>query len=202
MTRRAIQLLADGESIDEIYMVSDKQLRTNRQGNFFLQLELRDRTGSISARLWNANEVQFKSFNDGDFLRIKGKVQLFQGALQILFTGFERVDPSKLTLDDFVPRAEMDIHKLYDCHDLIVEHKAALFDHLTRRWKDLFNAQFDVLLYDLTSTYCESDPPFPRRRRGFAIITRTSAACSSTLSRCSMPPTVSRRSIPISIATC
>src|SRR5262245_46480751 len=44
MTRRAVQLLTDGESIDEVYLISDKQLRTNRQGNYFLQLELRDRT--------------------------------------------------------------------------------------------------------------------------------------------------------------
>jgi 3'-5' exoribonuclease len=114
MTRRAIQLLTDGENIDETYMVTDKQLRTNRAGSFFLQLELRDRTGAISARLWNANEPQFRSFNEGDFLRIKGKVQLFQGALQVLFTQFERIDPAKVILGDFVPRVEQDIHKLFD----------------------------------------------------------------------------------------
>ena len=51
-------------------------------------------------------------------------------------------------------------HKLYECLDLLLPHKQALFDHLMGRWKDLFNAQFDVLLYDLTSTYCESDPRF------------------------------------------
>jgi hypothetical protein len=54
-----------------------------------------------------------------------------------------------------------EIHRLYDCHDLLLPHKTALFDHLTARWKDLFNAQFDVLLYDLTSTYFERAPPFP-----------------------------------------
>jgi hypothetical protein len=37
----------------------------------------------------------------------------------------------------------------------------AVFDHLVGRWRDLFNASFDVLLYDLTSTYFEADPPFP-----------------------------------------
>ena len=52
-----------------------------------------------------------------------------------------------------------DPHKLYGCHDLLLDHKAALFSHLTQRWRDLFNAQFDVLPYDLTSTYFESDPP-------------------------------------------
>ncbi len=114
MTRRAIQLLTDNENIDEIYMVTDKQLRTNRGGNFYLQVELRDRTGAITARLWNANEPQFRSFSEGDFLRIKGKVQLFQGALQILFTQFDRVDPSKVSLGDFVPRVEQDIAKLFE----------------------------------------------------------------------------------------
>ncbi len=57
----------------------------------------------------------------------------------------------------------VEIHKLYECLDKLLEHKRALFDHLTQRWKDLFNAKFDVLLYDLTSTYFESDPPFPER---------------------------------------
>ena len=53
-----------------------------------------------------------------------------------------------------------DIHKLYACHDRILEHKSAVFDHLVGRWKDLFNVEFDVLLYDLTSTYFEANPPF------------------------------------------
>lgn len=53
-----------------------------------------------------------------------------------------------------------EIHKLYECHERLLEHKPELFTHLTCRWRDLFNAQFEILLYDLTSTYFESDPPF------------------------------------------
>jgi hypothetical protein len=49
--------------------------------------------------------------------------------------------------------------KLYACHDLLLEPKQALFDHLVGRWRDLFNASFEVLLYDLTRTDFESDPP-------------------------------------------
>jgi len=52
-----------------------------------------------------------------------------------------------------------DPHKLYGCHDLLLEHKQGLFDHLIGRWRDLFNLSFEVLLYDLTSTYFESNPP-------------------------------------------
>jgi len=53
-----------------------------------------------------------------------------------------------------------ELHKLYECHERLLEHKRELFTHLTGRWQDLFNARFEVLLYDLTSTYFESDPPF------------------------------------------
>jgi transposase len=64
-----------------------------------------------------------------------------------------------------------DIHTLYACHDRLLEHKQAVFDHLVGRWRDLFNASFDVLLYDLTSTYFESDPPADeedKRRFGYS----------------------------------
>jgi hypothetical protein len=64
-----------------------------------------------------------------------------------------------------------EIHKLYACHDRLLAHKEDLFDHLVGRWRDLFNISFDVLLYDLTSTYFEADPPFPendKRRHGYS----------------------------------
>ena len=51
-----------------------------------------------------------------------------------------------------------EIHKLYRGHDPLLEHKPALFDRLTGRWHDLFNARFDLSLYDLTSTYFEAGP--------------------------------------------
>ena len=64
-----------------------------------------------------------------------------------------------------------EIHKLYACHDRLLAHKLALFEHLVGRWRDMFNASFDVLLYDLTSTYFEANPPFPegdKRRHGYS----------------------------------
>jgi transposase len=64
-----------------------------------------------------------------------------------------------------------DPHVLYSCHDRLLAHKQALFTHLTGRWRDLFNASFEVLLYDLTSTYFESDPPLEeddKRRHGYS----------------------------------
>ena len=81
---------------------------------------------------------------------------------------FERTGLADLLGADF---GLAEIHKLYACHDRLLVHKQALFDHLIERWRDLFNARFDVLLYDLTSTYFEADPPFPegdKRRHGYS----------------------------------
>lgn len=54
---------------------------------------------------------------------------------------------------------------LYRCHDQLLEHKEELFGHLKKKWENLFDSRFEVLLYDLTSTYFESDPPFDGKRR-------------------------------------
>jgi 3'-5' exoribonuclease len=114
MARCYVQQLADGASVEEIYLVSDKQLRANRNGNLYLQLDLRDRTGTINARLWNAGEQLFRSFEPGDFLSIRGKVQLFQGALQIILSHVERASADQVELADFLPHTEKDVSKLLE----------------------------------------------------------------------------------------
>lgn len=54
---------------------------------------------------------------------------------------------------------------LYRCLDKVLSHKMALFSWLRERWESLFGIEFDVLLYDLTSTYFESAPPEQGKRR-------------------------------------
>jgi 3'-5' exoribonuclease len=114
MTRQFVQQMADGDSVEDTYLVVDKQVRANRNGNIYLQLELRDRSGSMSARLWNAPEPLVRSFESGDFLLVKGKVQLFQGTLQMILSHLERVETEKVELADFLPHTEQDISKLYE----------------------------------------------------------------------------------------
>lgn len=112
--RQFVQHLSDGLSVEETYLVADKQLRANRNGNLYLQLELHDRSGTISARLWNAGEHLFRSFDTGDFLKVKGKVQLFQGSLQMILSHIERLPTEKADLADFLPHTEHDVSKLLE----------------------------------------------------------------------------------------
>jgi transposase len=81
---------------------------------------------------------------------------------------FETSAMGDLLGEDFALVAK---NTLYRCLDQLVAHKEALFAHLRQRWQDLFGAQFDVLLYDLTSTYFESPPPddeTDKRRHGYS----------------------------------
>ncbi len=114
MSRRLISELTDGETVEEIYLVADKQIRANRNGNLYLQVELRDRSGSISARLWNANENQIKLMETGDFVQVRGKVQLFQGALQMILNQIEKINSKEIPYEDFLPHTNWEINKLLE----------------------------------------------------------------------------------------
>jgi len=79
---------------------------------------------------------------------------------------FDQSAMAELLEADFAV-AEKD--RLDRCLDRILEHKAALFQHLRERWQDLFQAQFDILLYDLTSTYIEGEgEEIPKAQYGYS----------------------------------
>jgi len=79
---------------------------------------------------------------------------------------FERTAMEELLEVDFAV-AEKD--RLYRCLDRLLDHKQDLFVYLRQRWHDLFGAEFDVLLYDLTSTYIEGEgEQIPKARHGYS----------------------------------
>lgn len=112
MARRFINQLADQEPIDEIFLATQKQLRPNRMGNLYLQVELCDRTGSITARMWNATEDDYRSFEPGDYVRVEGTAQLYQGAMQVIATGIHRAAAAEVDAADFQRVPAMDIDRL------------------------------------------------------------------------------------------
>jgi transposase len=73
---------------------------------------------------------------------------------------FDKSAMADLLGEDFALAAK---DTLYRCLDKLLMHKEALFGFLKERWQGLFGIAYEVLLYDLTSTYFESDPPFPEQ---------------------------------------
>ncbi len=111
MARRFINELTDGESFDEIYIASEKQLRTNRNGNAYLQVRLTDKTGCLTAMLWNAQQSHYDKFENGDYVRVKGTSQVYNGAMQILA---KHIDKSTADVDesDFLTLSNAALEKL------------------------------------------------------------------------------------------
>ncbi|MGY8769982.1 MAG: 3'-5' exoribonuclease YhaM family protein [Pirellulales bacterium] len=112
MSRQNIAELGENDHVDEIYLASGKQLRPNRQGNLYLQLQLADKSGSANAMMWNATEKTYKLFEDGDYLKIKGKSQFYNGAMQIIVNQIDKVDASSIDESDFHQLAGEEIEGL------------------------------------------------------------------------------------------
>ena len=112
MSRRYVNEFKHQEMVNKVFVAADKQLRPNRNGNLYLQVDLSDRTGSIAARMWNASEAVYKAFENGDYVRVEGATQLFQGATQLIATRLSRVEAAEVNIDDFLPLRAVEVDKL------------------------------------------------------------------------------------------
>jgi 3'-5' exoribonuclease len=99
---QTIAALKEGDWVEEIYLVTSKQVSTAKNGVTYLSLKLADKTGEIDGRLWdNADEVARK-FEREDFVRIKGIASNYQGSMQIKMKTLEKVDDSRVDIANFL----------------------------------------------------------------------------------------------------
>lgn len=112
MARRFVTDLKDGDIVDEVFLVADKQLRANRNAALYLTVDLRDKTGVLNGRMWNVTEESCQHVVTGGFVRIRGKVQLYQGTLQLILTHIDAVPPSGVDLEDFESMTSAKVEEL------------------------------------------------------------------------------------------
>src|SRR5215831_1707666 len=112
MSRRYVSDLGPQDNIDQVFLASQKQLRPNRNGNLYLQVDLTDRTGAITARMWNASDAEYRSFEDGDLVRVEGATQIYQGGLQLIATRIGKARSDEVDMADFMSLTPADIDKL------------------------------------------------------------------------------------------
>lgn len=101
MSRRYVNELSEHESVDQVFLVVDKQLRANRQGNLYLQMRLGDKSGAITALLWNATEGLSQTFESGDYVLVKAATHVHNGSLQMIASRLERVAASAVDESEF-----------------------------------------------------------------------------------------------------
>jgi len=110
--RRFINQLSEREPIDQVFLVADKQMRANRNGNLYLQLRLTDKTGALTGMLWNATDQHFDSVQTGNYLRVQGTSQVHNGQMQIIVTRIEPADARQVDDEDFITVTAAEIDKL------------------------------------------------------------------------------------------
>ncbi len=110
--RKRVTELAAQANVDQTFLATRKQLRPNRNGQLYLQVELADRSGSITGRMWNASDDDFAAFDEGDYVQVEGTTQLYSGALQIILSSVRRVDPRTIDETEFLVLSPADVERL------------------------------------------------------------------------------------------
>ncbi len=102
MARRYISQMGERESIDDVFVLTEKQLRPNKNGDLYLLMRLSDRTGTVNAMMWNANDRTGRDFESGDYVRVEGKSQYYNGNLQIIVSHVELAEPAIINEDELL----------------------------------------------------------------------------------------------------
>lgn len=119
MTRTYVTDLSDGSNVNEVFLLADKQLRANRNADLYLLAQLRDKTGTISGLMWNVSEEKMHHLAVGDMVQVKGKVQLYQGGLQMIVTFIDAAN-GDFDPEDFQSQPQANVEELLTrLHELL-----------------------------------------------------------------------------------
>lgn len=135
MPRRFIAQLGENENLDEVFLVAEKQLRANRNGNLYLQVRLTDKTGSMIGMMWNSNDRVYSSFETGDYVRVEGATQVYNGNLQVILNHIEKTVREKVDEADFATLTADDVDRLVTG---LTQRLRALADHHLRNLAECF----------------------------------------------------------------
>jgi len=106
--------LADGQAVVSLFLVHEKEIRTSpRTGKSWLQLSLGDRTGTISAKMWDNFDSLVSTFDCDDVIHIRGRVKTYNGEKELTI---EQIVPARdhdYEMGDFLPHTKYDVEKLY-----------------------------------------------------------------------------------------
>lgn len=103
--------LSDADQVNDVFLVTESQERTTKDGSPYLTMRLSDKTGSIKAILWNFNAADNHVQKD-KFVKAKGVVGTYNNQLQLRLLSVEVFPEEKISLDDFLRKTDKDVDKL------------------------------------------------------------------------------------------
>jgi 3'-5' exoribonuclease len=125
-----VEEIGAGQTVNDLFVVREKQLAYKKDGNPYLTITLADRTGDMKGVAWDNVEKISNGFAAGDHVKVKGHVTEYKGALQLVVTSLSRQDPSEVNPRDFLPSTERDVDQMLD--RLITISQTVKNPHLSR----------------------------------------------------------------------
>jgi len=114
MAHKFINEVGPGETIDDIYIVSEPILRSTTRGDLYIAMFLSDRSGQLNGRMWQATEAVYQSLPKPGFVHIQGRSELYANKLQIVVNNISVVDAKGISLEDFLARTDKDTEKMFE----------------------------------------------------------------------------------------
>ncbi|MBN1437678.1 MAG: HD domain-containing protein [Sedimentisphaerales bacterium] len=109
----SVAQLTSGDRVDQVFLISQPQLRTTSKGDYYIAAFLSDKTGKVNSRMWQATEAIFQSLPDEGFVHVRGRVEQYQNALQIVVDAAQPVDAATVDLDQFMPSTQGDVDQMF-----------------------------------------------------------------------------------------
>lgn len=108
-----IEILREGERINEIYLCKNKQASLTKAGKPFVSLTLQDKTGTLDAKIWDPGSLGIDDFEKLDYINVVGDVTSFQGALQLNVKRVRKAQPGEYDPKEYLPVSKYDTDKMY-----------------------------------------------------------------------------------------
>jgi len=109
MPRLFLRDAIPGDVIDDVYVVTGKQLSATSNGKHFIKLFVADRSMSVTSRIWNASRDMFNAMPDSGFLKLRGRVENYQNNLQVIVEQMWPAKEGTYDIADLLPHTSKDI---------------------------------------------------------------------------------------------
>jgi 3'-5' exoribonuclease len=108
-----IKDIKPGEKVNELFLVTEKNLAFSQKGIPYLNLRLKDKTGEVDGKIWE-NAIEWdKAFSKGDVIKAQGGAVSFRNTVQLSITGVRKVDDSAVEIAEYLPASKGDIDVMF-----------------------------------------------------------------------------------------
>lgn len=123
--KQFINELKTGQKVDSVFLVTDKKLKKKKDGQDYLHIVLKDKTGQIEGKMWDNVDKVDPNLDQDDFVIVKGHIDSWKDINQLIINDIKKTNVKSLNLSDFLPSSALDVNKMFD----EMKNKVSSFDN-------------------------------------------------------------------------